>query len=204
MNQKGMGLIEVMVSVVILSIVALGIAQAMNNALLVQQTADVKQNLTSLVTSTTGIASNQITCTQAVTATPQAFGSPLQFNSLSDGTVLNSYNLTINTLSYNNPTLVGTGSDGTKAYYGVITLSASSNIPVYGSKSFAPRIILYVYLTVDSTGLITGCGPVMPNLLSTPVVNPPGNTNDPAVNHTCAEMGGTMSNGTCTIHSGGN
>jgi prepilin-type N-terminal cleavage/methylation domain-containing protein len=82
MNNKGFTLIEMMVTTAILSIITLGTMQLLNNMLLASQTADIKANLNSLTTSMAGVAANQITCTQAVTTTPQTFGQAFQFNSI--------------------------------------------------------------------------------------------------------------------------
>jgi hypothetical protein len=118
---------------------------------------------------------------------------------------LNNYKLTVAKLSYVNPTLVGVGSDGTSAYYGAITVSAASNVPVLGSTLFAPRTVLYVYLTVDSSGTVTGCGPVAPVLPSAPPPPPAASITDfnNEVDKGCSAIGGVNSNGVCTIHSCG-
>ena len=172
-NQRGFGLIEVMITLGIMSVVMLGLCTAINNAILVSQTADTKQNLTSLVGSTAGQALNQVTCTAAVTATPQTYGQPFQFGLLHTGYNAAQYNVTVQDLSYSNPTLIATAYDGTAIYYGTITLTAKANRLVYGGQVFAPRVVAAVYLMTSPAGIITSCGAVMPNLPQPPTPPPP-------------------------------
>jgi prepilin-type N-terminal cleavage/methylation domain-containing protein len=163
-NQKGFGLIEVMMTLGISSVIALGLATMLNNAMLVSQTADTKASLTSIVASEAGIAFTAATCTTAITLTPQAFGGEIQFDTLKAGASLTAYNLTVKSVTYANPSLVATAFDGTKVYYGTITLVAKSNRAIYGGQTFAPRVISATYLTVNPTGQITQCGSAMPPL----------------------------------------
>lgn len=167
-NQKGFGLVEVMITLGISSVIALGLATIMNNAILVNQTADTKANLTSIVSSEAGIAFNATTCTTAVTLTPQTYGGAFQFDVLKAGANLTAYNLTVQSITYANPTLIATAYNGTAIYYGTITLVAASNRPIYGGQTFAPRVISAVYLTVNPGGIITGCGIAMPPLPQPP------------------------------------
>ena len=195
-NQKGFGLIEVLIAVGILSFVMLGTATAINNAMLVSQTADQKANLTSIVSSTMGTAFNQTTCTLAVTDISQKINETFHFGTLQVGANLAGYNLTVKSVSYANPVLIATGFDGTKVYYGTITLSATSNRLIYGGQDFAPRTIAAVYMSADPLGTITECGPVLPTLPTAPTPPPVDNT---AFNKACASIGGTVSGTACTF-----
>jgi prepilin-type N-terminal cleavage/methylation domain-containing protein len=177
-NQRGFGLIEVMITIGIMSVIMLGLMTATEHAMLVSQTADTKQNLTSLVSSAAGQAFNQVTCTAAVTQTTQTYGQPFQFGDLHSGYNAANYNLTVQDLSYSNAQLVATAYDGTKVYYGTITLTATANRRVLGGQTFAPRIIAAVYLTANPAGTITNCGAVMPPLPQQPTPPPP---TDPVV-----------------------
>lgn len=166
-NQKGFGLLELMISVGILSIVMMGLMQVTVNALLAQQTADVKAALTTLVLTETNVAFNQATCTTAITKTPQTFGQAFEFDLLKTNAVLTNYGLQVTNVTYTNPTLVQTGYDGTKVYYGTLMLSTTSTKTVIGPKQFAPRVIASVYVTVNPSGTITQCGPTLVTLPTT-------------------------------------
>jgi Tfp pilus assembly protein PilV len=110
-------LVGVMVAAAIMSIIMLGTARQMEYSLLVNQTAMTQNNLTSLVSSTANMTQNATTCTQAVTAIPETYGTNFHFGTLASGVSLPQYGLTVNYLTYVNPTLVDTGSDGTKAFW---------------------------------------------------------------------------------------
>lgn len=167
-NQKGFGLIEVMITLGILSFVMLGTLAALQNALMVSQTADQKANLTSVVSSNAGMAFNQVTCTLAVTKVAQTYGQPFHFDTLQDGANLAGYSLTVKSVFYANPTLIATAFDGTKVYYGTITLVATSNRSILGGQTFAPRVVAAVYIATNPEGVITQCGPQLPALPQPP------------------------------------
>ncbi len=191
--ERGFGLIEVMITIGILSVVALGLTTILNHAMLVSQTMDQKVNVTNLVTSMSSIASNAVTCTQAVTQTPQQYGSNLIFNGLAPTTSLPDYRLTVVKIAFNNAILVSPG-----VYHGDLVLSVSSNIPVYGGQTFAPRVIQSVYLTIDTSNTIIGCNPVMP--VVTPPISPPSTLpNQLDFIAACTAIGGIVSGNMCKI-----
>lgn len=167
-NEKGFTLIEAMIAMGIMSVIMMGLMQLTVQMMITSQTADTKAALTSIVQSTMGQAFNQATCTAAVTKTPQNYGTSIQFDTLKDGAALATYGLMVKTLTYESPTLAATGYDGTKVYYGTLTLSATASRDVLGGKAFAPRPILAFYLTVNPAGVVTGCSPSMPTLPSAP------------------------------------
>lgn len=198
-NQKGFGLIGVMVVVGVMSVIALGLAQFTLQAMLVSQTAEAKANLTSLVQSMSGEAFNQTTCTAAVTQNLQNYGPTLQFDILKNGAILPIYNLAVQNVTYTNPQLIATGYDGTTVYYGLITLTATSTRQILGSQTFAPRPIAQVYLTVSPAGVITQCGPSLPTLPTAPVQVPTPPTVDPEISQACTEIGGNMVGNVCSF-----
>lgn len=167
-NERGFGLIEVMITLGIMSVVMLGLMQTIEHAMLVSQTADQKNNLTSIVGSTTGTALNNVTCTLAVTQTAQTMSDPFHFGTLQDGANIAGYNLTVKSIFYANSALVATAYEGTKVYYGTITLVATSQRAILGGSTFAPRVIASVYLTTNPAGTIIACGPVLPALPTQP------------------------------------
>ncbi len=207
-NEKGFGLIELMVSVGLISLVMLGVMQTITQAVLVSETADQKAALTALVNSTAGQAVNTTTCTAAITATPQTYGQNLQFGSLSNGVNLVNYGLTVTSLTYSSPALIETGYDGTKVYYGTIMLTTKSNKTILGSQNFAPRLIAQVYLTVSPTNQITACGAVLPTLPTAPT-NPTQNPSQQADNapteaspgfqEGCKDLGGIRDGKSCVF-----
>lgn len=204
-NQKGFGLVELMVTMGILSFVMLALMQATMNAMLVSATADTKNALSSLVASTAGQVFDQTTCTLAVIKVSQNYGQPFQFDGLKDGTVLPQYFLTVQSLTFANPALIATGYDGTKVYRGTMTMTAKANRQVYGGQTFAPRTIAAFYVTADPAGKIIGCGPILPTLPTAPTPPAPPANNEPTddFKRGCSAAGGEMSNGTCTFHSQG-
>lgn len=168
-NQKGFSLIEVMIAMGIMSVATMALMQLTVQNMLTNNLADVRSALNSLVVSQTGIASNAATCTKAITQTKQLYSSSFQFDILKNGVSLNQYFLTVNNVSFTNATLEGTGYEGTKIYFGTLSISTSSNKQVLGPKNLAPRPILGIYLTVNPEGIITGCGSAMPTLPTPPV-----------------------------------
>lgn len=198
-NNKGFGLIEVMVTLSILSIVMLGMMQTMANALLVAQTADTKSNLAYLVTSTASAASSEVLCSAAVTAVSQQYGQDLQFNALKTGANLSNLGLNIISFKLDSPVLVGKTTGDVTVYHGSLVVTAKATKQVYGSQLFAPRSIASIYLRVTSNGQIIGCGPVEPVLVvDTP---PPSTDDDEEFKRACSATGGTCSHGTCTYNS---
>lgn len=161
MNDKGFSLISTMIALGIMSIVMLGLMQIVNHALLISITADQKNNLTSIVGSTTGTALNEISCTLAVTQVSQTMNDPFHFGAMHDGADLTAYGLTVKSIVYANSVLVAAGYEGTKVYYGTITLTATSQRKILGGSTFAPRVIASVYLTTNPSGTIIACSPVM-------------------------------------------
>lgn len=200
-NQSGFGMIETMITIGVMSVVVLGLMQTINNAMLVSQTADTKAALTSLVSSETGVALNQATCTAAITQTSQVYGPAVQFDVLKPGTTLPQYNLAVQNVTYGNATLIDTGSDGSKSYYGTLSLVAASTRPIYGGRTFSPRVIASVYLTVSPTGLIESCGPIAPVLQhDTPPPEPElPQAPDKNVTNACISIGGNLIHGSCVI-----
>lgn len=180
-SNKGFGLVEVMISLAILSVVVAGTMQAMQNAMLVSTTADQKANLNSLIQSEMGIAFDQITCTQAITRVQNRITSgPLIFDVLTPGTNLPEYSLTVITTNFNNPTLVATAYDGSKTYRGTLTVTMKSNKVIYGPQVFAPRTIASFYVLTAPSGIVISCGGIMPALPQPPqpVINNGGNPNN--------------------------
>lgn len=200
-KQSGFGMIETMITIGVMSVVVLGLMQTINNAMLVSQTADTKAALTSLVSSETGVALNQATCTAAITQTSQVYGPAVQFDVLKPGTTLSQYNLAVQNVTYGNATLIDTGSDGSKSYYGTLSLVAASTRPIYGGRTFSPRVIASVYLTVSPTSLIESCGPIAPVLQhDTPPPEPElPQAPDKNVTNACISIGGNLIHGSCVI-----
>lgn len=163
-NNKGFGLVEVMITLGIMSVVMLGLMQLTTHAMMVSQTADQKQNVTSISGSTTGIALNNFTCTAAITKEEVKFGGPVVFGELKAGYSIPSYNLTVTAITYDKPVLQATGYEGTKIYYGNLLLSLKSNRTVLGGEGYAPRPIAMIYVTVNPAGKIISCGAAMPTL----------------------------------------
>lgn len=177
-NQRGFGLIELMVTLGIMSVIMMGLMQLTVHTMLVSATADQKNNVTSITGSTTGVALNGSTCTVAITTKPVQYGSPIVFGTLEAGYSIPNYNLTVTSITYDQPTLIATAYEGTKVYYGNLMLALKSNRQVLGGDSYAARPIAMVYLTVDPSGKIIACGAQMPTLPVQPTPPPPA---DPAV-----------------------
>lgn len=200
-NQKGFSLIGILVGMAILSIVMVGTAAALNQALLTSQTADAKVSVTSVVSGTAGKAFNEATCTAAVTKVAQGFGNNIQFDDLKPGAVIPAYGLTVQSVQYNDAVLAATGYDGTKVYYGNLTLTLTSNKKILGSQTFAPRAAAAIYLKVSPTGQIVGCGPELPELPVAPAPTPRDTQADdsPDFIRGCNQIHGIYSRGACTI-----
>lgn len=176
--EAGFGLVEVMITLGIMSVIMLGLMQVIVQAQLVSATADQKNNVTSIAGSTTGVALNNFTCTQAITKVANQYGSPLQFGDLVAGYSVPNYNLTVTGVTYDAPTLVATGYEGSKVYYGNLSLALKSNRVVLGGPGYAPRPIAMIYTLVDPSGKIIQCGSAQPNLPVQPAPPPP---TDPVV-----------------------
>jgi hypothetical protein len=111
-------------------------------------------------------------------------------------------------MTLDSPQLEFTYPDGSNIISGTLMLSATSNRQINGGQQFAPRVIAAVYLTVDPSGTIIGCGPVMPTLPSpSPSPSPtPAPTPSPSIIAACVSAGGSYSNGVCSLpgHDNGN
>ncbi len=206
MNNKGLSLIEVMVSLAIMSIILLGTTQQMYMTTLQAQTTDVKISSAALNSSISQLALNEAACTAALTKTPQILGADIVF-SLPDGRNIvvgasfPEYNVKVRTLKYDGITLINTYSDGSKSYFGNLVMAVSSLKTVVGPKDFAPRSLGMLTITANSAGYITQCGviastapPVTPPVVP-PVTPPatPGNSNG----SNCSNNGVMNSDGTC-------
>jgi competence protein ComGC len=200
-NQGGFGLVELVIVMGLMSVIMMGMIQLTEQTMRVSNTADARASLTSIVTSAAGQAFNQATCTAAVTKSIQSYGPSIQFDSLKAGAVLQDYFLQVKAVSYANSTLVQTAPDGTKVYYGTLTVSASATRKTVGSPLFAPRAVASIYLTVDQANKITGCGPSAPVFAAPP---PPAPKNDDdGSKKMCENLGGAFDNNVCRFSSKG-
>lgn len=176
-NSKGFSLIEVMVSVAILSVVLAGITQATVFSQMQTTTADVKNSVASVTGYVGQIALNERTCTAAITKVPQSFGNPIRFD-LADGQIiaanskLTLYGVEITKFSYENSNLVFTWADGTKVYFGTLTLTMNTKKQVIGLHDFAPRATASVYIKVGPDDKIVSCGATQPSPPLPPVIPP--------------------------------
>lgn len=203
-SNKGFSLISVMITVAIMSIIALGMMQLIENTVTAANTGEAKNNVNSLIATELGVASNPVTCTQAITQVDQGINSLSSFDIVSNGGILSQFNLTVKNVSFSNPVLTQTGSDGTTVYSGYLTMDLVANKQVYGGKTFSTRTIAGIYVTVSPAGIITGCGTVSPTLPQIPPpVQPPVSNPIPTAGGTkgCSDIGGVYSNGVCTFNS---
>lgn len=206
-NQNGFGLIEVMIASAIMGTILLDAMQTMYISALQSSTNDTKTNLTTLVNQTSQLALNQTSCSLAV-GTTQAYGTNLALTMpdgtrLANGSSLSAYALTVKSLTFANSSLVYTGADSTKVYYGTLNLVLQANHKVIGPNIFAPRSLGAVYLTVSPAGLVTSCGAALPSVASQPVPTPsPTPAATPAPDYAfisqCINNGGNYAQGSCT------
>ena len=209
-NEKGFSLIEVMVSIAIMSVAMAGLMELQYVSMLQSTTADVKNSVTSVTGYVGQIALNQQACTAAITKISQNYGNDVRFD-LPDGQVigtnsnLTNYGIFVRSFTFLNPALSGTGADGSKAYFGTLALSLATKKQVIGPNTFAPRSVASVYLTVSPAGVITACGATMPALPQAPPPPAPPADSGPSDDFKkgCSQIGGQMSGGTCTFHSTG-
>lgn len=202
-NQRGFGLIEVMVSTAILSVLFAGMAQLTQYSLLQTQTFEAKNAVVSIVGTTTQLALNSDACTQAITQTSQPYSTDIRFDfpdsqTLSKNSTLKNYNLQVQSFKYIDSSLIDTGTDNTKIYYGTLMLELSSTRQVLGPKTFAPRVVAGVYLTVNPAGIIVACGAIKPKLV--PAINPVIKDESAELEKTCHEIGGEWNSGACKFN----
>lgn len=175
MTNKGFSLIEVMVTLGIMSIISLGMMTQMEVGMLQQSTIEQKAAVTALTQVVSMTALDTVSCTQAITVKPQAYtalSNGVRFD-LPDGHVIaNSHiqtdmvGLKVNDFTFGNGALVVSGTDGTKVYYGTLTMNLEATRPVLGPKNFASRVVGSVYLTVAPAGLVVQCGALIPPIVA--------------------------------------
>ena len=212
-NQKGFSIIEVMIAASIMVIVALGVMQSIYTSVLGANAADIKNSLNALNGSLSQIATNQVSCTTAITKTQQTYGQMVRFD-LPDGTVIaanqtvQNYPLTTGSFTFVNPILVETGSDQTKVYFGSLALSVSTTKKMLGPQVFVPRTIGSVYLTVNPAGMIVSCGStlpvvqvaVQPTPTPVPSATPAPAVYDPSFDQACQAGGGVYNGVSCAYN----
>lgn len=206
MNNKGLGLIEVMISIAIISVVMAGLAQTIELSAIQATTADVRAQSTALITTVSNTALNEVECTKAITKTTQAYGNSIRFD-LADDTIISdnsnipAYGVYVKRLTYNG-ILVGTGRDGSKAYYGNLQLALGTNKQVIGPNVWSPKAIGSVYLTVSPEGIIVKCGVTAPTLPAAvvPPITPP--LTESELNKQCVEIGMEYKDGKCVRREG--
>lgn len=165
----------------------------MDHLLLTTKTAEVKSFYTSLISEQTGYALHEEICTRMLTESPQRYDTSLTFGRLSKGRVEGA--VTINDLYFAEATMVNADHLGNRLLYGRLVMSAYSNVPIYGPRYFSLRPISWIYVTVDSKGMIVACGN---HLNPSPRIEADF---DHECSRGCSETGGTMSNGTCLYNS---
>lgn len=209
-DESGFGLVETLVALTIMSIVLVGTMSLIRFTLLASATGDAKNSVAALVGSLTGIALNPVSCTLAVTKSPQSYNPNLIRFDLPDGNViapladLPNYGVYIDQFQFIGAKLVTTNPDGSKVYYGNLAVTIGTNREVLGPSKFAPRIVGAVYLSVSSSNVITQCGASMPSTVTQTPQSLPNAPVEPKpsdeVTKTCSQMGGKMNGMTCDLH----
>lgn len=198
-NQKGLGLIEILVVIAIMSVVMAGVAQVGNYAAVQQTTTNVKTQGGALAHSVSSIALNDVACTAAITKVSQRYGTAIRFD-LPDSSII-AYDIDVPAYSVYSKALefdgklVATGGDGSKAYYGTLQLTLGTHRQVLGPTEFAPMALGSIFMTVSSAGTITHCGsiaPILPAAALTVVT-------DEEVAYACKQIGGTMNGKACVF-----
>lgn len=209
-NQKGFGIIEVLVVTAIMSVVLAGIAQMSQYSMLTSSTADLKNQATALTASVSQVALNDTSCTLAVTKTPQAYSQHIKFDMPNGDVVapnidITAYGVYTQSLTFTGD-LVATGGDGSHAYYGVLQLALGTHKQVIGPQSFSPKALGSIYLTVSPGGIVTHCGTVLPVLPTTPIPIVPSVLTEAQIKAQCVAAGLDYNNGKCVPkedHAGG-
>ena len=213
--ESGFGLIEAMISVAIMAIVMAGTMQLSYYSTLQTTTITAKNNANAFASSIAQVMINNTSCSQVFTVSNIAYSQNLSFTLpggqlVAAGASVTNYDLKINSLTLNNPTLAQTGADGTKIYFGTLMLGLSTTKTVIGPKQFAPMPLGSVYLEVNPSGNITSCGanmPALPAQAPQPAQNPPAPSQQPAdfldqlledaFASACLLSGNKMVGGTC-------
>lgn len=200
-NQRGFGLIEMMVSIAIMSVVLAGMMQVSYIQSVQQQTNDVKNAVSSVSGSIAMTALDQTSCTAAITKSIQSYATDIQFglpdsSTIAAGQAVAGYPVSVSSFQFTNAKLVATGYEGTKVYYGSLVMSLFTNRTVFGGRHFAPRTLASIYVTVNPAGKITQCGAILPTLPAEPPA--PAKNNDDFVKG-CGQIGGTMVGSACTF-----
>lgn len=168
-NNKGFGIVGLMAMVVIMSIITMASVSMMQNMIKASNMTEAKSSLVILSQDISNIAANDVTCTAAVTQVSQPMVGEIQF-SLPNGRVLKKnastivYPLNVESFVYSNAALIQTNTDGSKVYYGDLTVQVSPSKQVLGPSLFKPRSVKSIYLTINSVGNILSCGNVSPQV----------------------------------------
>lgn len=201
-NNKGFSLIELMVVMSIGTIMALAMASQMVQSLMVSQTADIKSNVNSLVTTTQPTLYTEPSCTDAMKG--QKLDASLKLGLFDSGTKLVLYKLTIDKIYYENKKLISTDKNGS-VYGGTVMIQLVPMVPIYGS-SLAPRPLATVFIATDKNNVITKCGPTMPIVEKEKAKEENKEKDkkekekkekDNELEKTCVNLGGNWNNGAC-------
>jgi hypothetical protein len=163
-NNKGFSLVGAMVSLVVISMAFMALASLMHQTMLSSNAAEARASLTSLAQDISGIASNDVTCTNALTHTNQVFNNELEFYFPNDVVIKQgtktSYPLNTLSFTYTNYKLVQ-DKDGNKTYYGDLSIQVSPTKQAFGPKTLI-RQVKSVFLTINSSSKIMWCGTSLP------------------------------------------
>lgn len=200
-NNKGFGLLESMVGLVLLGILSVALMGYITQSMLVANTSEAKNSLNSLVGSIGSVAMVEASCTPAITKVSQVYTAPLSFyipnRLIAPNETLAEHHLKVTSLGFKNVALVANGASGVKVYYGDLTIEAQALKQTIGG-NMAPRVVASIYVTVNASNVITACGSVLPVLPASPIVPPP--SEEAALKYACTQIDGTWANGKCTIN----
>lgn len=195
-NERGQGLIQVLIAVVLMGVIASGFATIVSNMSNAQRDAQARADLTSLTQELQTNFSSPIACaagivpgtafnsTQAAVKYPPASGTfqnngmPFAFklggDTLQTGQTMKNYSLVANRIQFVNSTNIGNDTNGDPIYRGDVIGQFAQKT---GNKNFGTRNLASGYITVKN-GVVVGCSTAAPPSLDQASAN-------------CAVLGGT-------------
>ncbi len=178
LNQVGMSLVEVLVSLGILGVVTASLTAAITNMMAAQKTIEARQNVASLVTEVQALVSNGSTCLSLFGNGTQTFdynlarstaGDPvtltLNGENLMSGSSSNRFDLRISRVYLANGTLAGIDTSARSVYKAQVVGEFQPNASVVrmgGLTDFRPRTMTTGFFTVNGSNQIIGCADLSP------------------------------------------
>lgn len=174
-RQSGFTLIEVVVSLGILTLVFLGIVAVMSSAASLNSNVKASSDLLGVVTTLQTLPINPGACQAAVAgnvfnvgraaSTTAADGMPMVFNLPGLGAVGAGARLgdtIVQWLTFSSAVAAGTNGAGNVVYYGSVMLQARKSQAQAGNPFFSPRLVGNFFLEINSSNRVVSCRGALP------------------------------------------